>query len=256
VADTEFAFPFEILERLAPADAESTEALHQLGWIADSFVVLAYHQAEREHPVPTLDQPVLFDGGPARVAVETAAILLDSSAIYDIPGTAELVAVHLQRTRGTARFRLRAERVPTPALAERWLAGQGIDPSTLTPAVGTVRTTDSASRAAEQRIATDRTGRYEVVDHYTHENGPVFVLYRDHQSGLLPPYLAQAEILDLSSSPLDYRVIEARFTAPADAQTWHLDDFPPTAPAVATARPAANGGQRPQSSPPQPRRRR
>ncbi|MBF9071797.1 hypothetical protein [Streptacidiphilus fuscans] len=239
----ERTFPFHQLDRLEPADQESADAFDRLTWISDCLAVLAHREQTIRQPAPGPEQPVLFDSTTVEVPVTlTAAILYDTSAIYGGPGVADLVAAHLHRNPSAGTFRLRAERVPTPALAKRWLAGQGVDPTALTEVTRRRRVTDRASLAAEQRIAGDLSGRYEVIDHYTHENGPVYVLYRDRQPGVLAPYLPHAEIPEPADSPLDYRVREARFDTPADAARWHLDDFPSTA-AVVTVHPAATSAR-------------
>ncbi|SEM65689.1 hypothetical protein [Streptacidiphilus jiangxiensis] len=252
----DFAFPFRALDRLGPADTESADTVNTLDLYANCLTVLAHHTGTLRQAPPSPAAPGLFDlpGGGLVTVLETAAVFFDSRAVFDMPGTADLVAVHLLHTPSAKTFRLRAERVPTLAIAQRWLAEQGLAPTTLTPAAGTVRATDSASRAAEQRIRADRAGRFEVVDHFTHEDGPVYVLYRDHQPGALPPYLAQAEVPDTSDAPLDYRVREARFATADEADTWHRDGFPPNTPAA--VRPATNSATRPASGAPRrPRRR-
>jgi len=196
---------FTDLQNWSASDAESAQLLASLNLQDTELVALSE-----------------FHGSHGR---ETALICFDAAATWDIPGTAEIVAIHVQRELADRVFTLRSTQLPTVPLAHQWLAGRGVPSSSLRSFPGMERSADQMSQWSEERIRTSGE-RFKVVDHYTYSDNVVWVIFEDLDPGGLDPFLVQLETPD---PDLDYRVREGRHATFQDAWTWCVNrDGPPT----------------------------
>lgn len=166
------------------------------------------------------------------------AVLFDSSATWGIPGTADLLAVHVARNQMWRTFDFDRARLPMVALAQQWLVARGCPPEAivLQPERAT-QPADQQSTALETRLRT-MPGRYTLLDHYTDDSGPFesWAMLRDtHPESAGTPVRVFIESADINAGT--YTLREGAFTDEDAAQEW-LDERPgPLPPALRTSRP-------------------
>ncbi|WP_405539650.1 hypothetical protein OG787_46850 [Streptomyces sp. NBC_00075] len=95
-------------------------------------------------------------------------LLYDRAAIWDIPGTAEYVTLHITRDVEQQTFDFTSERHPVVPLAQNWLVHRGCpgEAAELSDPHGP-RPADALSARLEDLLRTNPGDRYEVLDHYT-----------------------------------------------------------------------------------------
>ena len=186
-------------------------------------------------------------------------LLHDASAIWDVPGTAEYLALHLSRDTAAGTFTLEQERHPVVPVAQNWLLKRGCPPKAieLTTPIGP-RPADALTEKLETRLRDNPKDRYQVIDHYTHNPGSfdegieVYTLVHDHApESANAPYRLFLE--ETSADMRSYTVREAAFTTTEaaeecmDARDFPRDQADPTrqagtqnASTVLTVRPAGN----------------
>lgn len=169
---------------------------------------------------------------------ESFAVLFDSAATWDMPGTANLVAVRLVRNPMRRTFDFDTARLPMVGLAQQWLVARGCPPEAI------VLPPESASQPADQQSAALEThlrtspGRYKLVDHYTYEGGPFesWAMLRDtHPASAGTPVRVFIEAADIGAGT--YTLREGGFTDEDAAQEWLGERPGPLPPALRTSRP-------------------
>ncbi|MGP4112713.1 hypothetical protein ACTWP5_17620 [Streptomyces sp. 4N509B] len=133
-----------------PADRATASHLDELQLSDDSFTPLAWHH-ER-------------DGS------ASFWIFHDGAAIWDVPGTGQLVALCVARDPGSRRCYVERSRASLMPLAQRWLISRGAPPQALA-----VRHPEQLRRPADshtvwlERQLRDSHHRYRIEHEYTHE---------------------------------------------------------------------------------------
>lgn len=156
-------------------------------------------------------------------------LLYDQSAIWDIPGTAEYVAVHITRDVEQRTFDFTSERHPVAPLAQNWLKRQGC-PQEAAEASSShgPRPADALTARLEDLLRTNSGDRYEVLDHYTDNPGSFdfgvevrTLVYDSHPNSARTPYrlFLEETTRDLRS----YTVREGAFTSAEEADTWIME---------------------------------
>ncbi|SEO73849.1 hypothetical protein [Actinacidiphila rubida] len=177
------------------------------------------------------------------------AVLFDSSATWDIPGTANLVAVHLVRNQMWRTFDFDTAHLPMVALAQQWLVARGCPPEAIVlPPERATQPADQETTILETHLRTS-PDRYTLVDHYTDDGGPFesWALLRDtHPESAGTPVRVFIEAADMNAGT--YTLREGGFADEDGAREW-LDGRPgPLPPALRTSRPGA--ASRPAVPPP------
>ncbi|WP_416971609.1 hypothetical protein [Streptomyces sp. 4F14] len=93
-------------------------------------------------------------------------VVHDGTMTWDMPGSPQLAAIHVERDLGVGTFRLDYERAPIVALAQNWLVSRGADLDQVTPRDEGLPTCDESSRELEQRLALSGD-RYWFANSYT-----------------------------------------------------------------------------------------
>jgi hypothetical protein len=149
------------------------------------------------------------------------AVLFDSSATWDVPGTAALVAVHVVRNPAYRTFDFDTAAVPMVGLAQQWLVARGCPPGAIAlPPGGAAQPADPETTALEARLRTS-PDRYELVDHYTYDHGPFesWAVLRDtHPESADAPVRLFIESADIDAGT--YTLREAAFRDEGDAHEW------------------------------------
>jgi hypothetical protein len=166
-------------------------------------------------------------------------LLYDRSAIWDIPGTAEYLSLHITRDVEQHTFTFTSERHPVAPLAQNWLIGRGCPKEAAevsnrhgpSPA-------DALTARLEDLLRTNPGNRYEVLDHYT-DNPCSFdfgvevrtLVYDNHPDSADTPYRLFLE--ETTKDLRSYTVREGAFTNAEEADRWTVErDSPlPLAPA-------------------------
>lgn len=166
-------------------------------------------------------------------------LLYDRAAIWDIPGTAECLSLHITRDVEQRTFTFASERHPVVPLAQNWLIGRGCpkEAAEVSDRHGP-RPADALTTRLEDLLRTNAGNRYEVLDHYT-DNPCSFdsgvevrtFVYDNHPASADTPYR-----LFLEETPKDlrsYTVREGAFANAEEADRWTVErDTPlPLAPA-------------------------
>lgn len=166
-------------------------------------------------------------------------LLYDRSAIWDIPGTAEYVTLHITRDIEQRTFDFASERHPVVPLAQHWLIGRGCpqESAEASPHHGP-RPADAVTARLEDLLRTNPGNRYEVLDHYT-DNPCSFdvgvevrtLVYDSHPDSADAPYRLFLE--ETTKDMHTYTVREGVFASAEEADTWVVErDSPlPLAPA-------------------------
>ncbi|MEE4543998.1 hypothetical protein V2S66_18730 [Streptomyces sp. V4-01] len=180
---------------------------------------------------------------------ESFAVLFDSSATWDIPGTANLVAVHVVRDPMWRTFDFDTAALPMVGLAQQWLVARGCPPEAIVlPPERASQPADQQSAALETHLRTS-PGRYTLLDHYTDDGGPFesWAMLRDtHPDSAGTPVRIFIELAVIGAGT--YTLREGGFADEDAAQEW-LDERPgPLPPALRTSRPGA--ASRPAVPPP------
>ncbi|MEU6234665.1 hypothetical protein [Kitasatospora sp. NPDC047058] len=145
----------------------------------------------------------------------------DGTMTWDIPGSAQYAAVHVQRDLGAGSYRFDYSRHAIAALAQNWLAARGADPALTVPAVEGQPEGDAETRELEEFLA--RSGaRFEVVDDYTYDQPDFYktwIIARDTapEPGRLPVRVLLEEV-DLEAGC--YTLRQGGFARVDDARAW------------------------------------
>ncbi|MFD7550580.1 hypothetical protein [Streptomyces sp. NPDC059816] len=168
----------------------------------------------------------------------------DPTYIYDVPGTASFVAVHLTRDIEQRTYQFALEKHPLAPLAQHWLINRGCPPEGIELSnPNGPRPADALTARLEDRLRANPEGRYEVIDHYTGEPGDfdtgmeTWVIVHDtHPDSAGTPYRVFLE--EIAPSLRTYTLREGAFpTAEAAGDwTWNTDRPLPPAPEPLTAR--------------------
>ncbi|ANW19616.1 hypothetical protein [Streptomyces clavuligerus] len=212
-----FASPDYRLDGFTAATEEIEDYFHRATLDDSSFVLLAAHHSG--------DSYLLFH---------------DPTYIYDVPGTASYVAMHLTRDTEQRTYRFAEQKHPLSPLAQRWLVQRGCPPTKveLSDAGG-----PRAADALEELLRANTDDRYEVLDHHTGEVGDfsagmeTWVMVRDaHPDSAQFPYRIFLE--EVAPSLTTYTVREAAFPTAeaADNWVWDRDRGWPAAPEPAAVR--------------------
>ncbi|MEU9342030.1 hypothetical protein AB0D74_12535 [Streptomyces sp. NPDC048278] len=166
-------------------------------------------------------------------------LLYDRAAIWDIPGTAEYLSLHITRDVEQRTFAFASERHPVVPLAQNWLIGRGCptEAAEVSDRHGP-RPADALTRRLEDLLRTNPGNRYEVLDHYT-DNACSFdsgvevrtLLYDAHPDSADTPYRLFLE--ETAKDLRSYTVREGAFANADEADRWAVErDSPlPLAPA-------------------------
>ncbi|WP_030413280.1 hypothetical protein [Streptomyces sp. NRRL S-1448] len=157
---------------------------------------------------------------------DTYLLLYDHAAIWDSPGTAEFVTLHITRDTEQRTFGFRHERHPVVPLAQNWLIQRGCPAeSAQLPKNRWPRPADALTARLEDMLRANPDGRYTVLNHSTGISGScdfgieVSTLVHDsHPDSAHTPYR-----LFLEESTKDFRsytVREGAFPTAEAADAW------------------------------------
>ncbi|MEU6356000.1 hypothetical protein ABZ896_42930 [Streptomyces sp. NPDC047072] len=160
---------------------------------------------------------------------ESHLLMYDRSAIWDVPGTAAYVTLHIARDVEQGTFDFASERHPVVPLAQNWLIRRGC-PSELAEVSNQhgPRPADGLTARLEDLLRTNPGDRYEVLDHYT-DNPCSFdfgvevrtLVYDSHQDSAPAPYRLFLE--ETTKDLRSYTVREGAFTSAEEADTWVME---------------------------------
>ncbi|MFI2263739.1 hypothetical protein [Streptomyces tubercidicus] len=155
---------------------------------------------------------------------DTYLLLNDRAAIWDIPGTAEYVTLHITRDIEQRTFGFTQERHPVIPLAQNWLIRQGC-PGESTELNHGPRPADALTSRLEDLLRADPDGRYEVVDHYTDNPYSPYIgcevrtlVHDSHPDSAKAPYRLFLE--ETTNDHQSYTVREGAFLTAEAAKTW------------------------------------
>ncbi|OII69632.1 hypothetical protein BJP39_03875 [Streptomyces sp. CC77] len=178
--------------------------------------------------------------------VHSYYVLFDGSVTWGVPGTPQLMALHLQRDRDKRTFIFEGEWLPLPAMAQSWLIHRGCPPDAigLSPELGPPAA-DEATRALERRLAGDGD-HYAMGYSYTRDDPDdmfTVVVLRALDERAPSPFRVLVEEVDTDAWTHTLR--EGGFDTKDEALRWcfnRLDGeagpLPPVRPAATTTRPA------------------
>ncbi|WP_030611626.1 hypothetical protein [Streptomyces sclerotialus] len=153
-------------------------------------------------------------------------LFYDGSAIWDVPGTAEYLGVHIERDLNAHTFTFESIRRPTVPLAQHWLIHRGCPAGAIEPG-GSVgpRPADALTARLEDQLRHHPEGRYTLLDHYTDNPGNFdegiqvsSLLYDHHPDAADRPYRVFLE--ETVSSFATYTVREGAFPTAEAANAW------------------------------------
>ncbi|WP_051830878.1 hypothetical protein [Streptomyces violens] len=153
-------------------------------------------------------------------------LLYDGAAIWDLPGTAEYLGMHIERDLDARRFTFDAARLPTVPLTQHWLIHRGCPAEAIEPD-GSVspRPADALTTRLERQLRHHPEGRYTLLDHYTDNPGNFdegiqvsTLLYDHHPHAAAKPYRIFLE--ETVPSFATYTVREGAFPTAEAAGTW------------------------------------
>ncbi|GAB7185670.1 hypothetical protein ATKI12_5501 [Kitasatospora sp. Ki12] len=212
---------------MEPADEESDEVLSKLAVRESEYLFLAaQHRADPSSRLRT-----------------SYVIAVDRSAIYDVPGTPDVVAIHLERDEAAGTVRAAMETEALVPLAERWLIARGADPKQFTQSAAPLDPADQLTRRIEEflRCSGDR---FNVRNSYTDGSEPydVWVVAED-----TAPSSAEAPVRAFHSRrQVDddtYTVREGGFAGLDAAYAWTRDTSVPLPPVISPSARAAAARQ-------------
>lgn len=156
-------------------------------------------------------------------------LLYDRAAIWDIPGTAEYVTLHITRDVERGTFDFVSERHPVVPLAQNWLIRRGCPKEAAEVSHGDgPRPADALTARLEDRLRTNPGDRYEVLDHYTDNpcSSDVGVevrtlVYDSHPDSAPAPYRLFLE--ETTKDMHTYTVREGVFASAEEADTWGVE---------------------------------
>ncbi|POX43391.1 hypothetical protein C3486_00195 [Streptomyces sp. Ru73] len=182
--------------------------------------------------------------------LESFLLLYDGAAIWDAPGAAEYVAIHIERDPAQWTFTFDVTSQPTVPLAQRWLITRGCPAEVIEPdPLQSPRPADALTSRLEDQLRHNPGDRYTLLDHYTHNPGSseggieVSALFYDaHPDAAEKPYRLFLE--ETSPSFATYTVREGAFPTAEAADGWLRNrdtplPLPPRQPKNLTARAAA-----------------
>ncbi|MFJ9085454.1 hypothetical protein ACIRL3_23835 [Streptomyces sp. NPDC102384] len=166
-------------------------------------------------------------------------LFYDRAAIWDYPGKAEFVALHIIKDPERATFDFDIQRAPVVPLAQNWLIQRGCPPDgTLVTLNHGPRRADVLTSQLEDLLRANPQHRYEIIDHYT-DNPCTFdfgvevrtLVYDHHPDSAPTPYRLFVQEVDKSLQT--YTVREGAFHSAEAAEDWATNrDAPlPLAPA-------------------------
>ncbi|GAO12025.1 hypothetical protein TPA0598_09_03160 [Streptomyces lydicamycinicus] len=92
-------------------------------------------------------------------------LMYDWAAIWDVPGTAEYVTLHISRDDERRTFDFASEAHPTVPLAQNWMIGRGCpDEAVELSSIHWPRPADALTSRLEEQLRVNPDGRYTVVD--------------------------------------------------------------------------------------------
>ncbi|MEU8782627.1 hypothetical protein [Streptomyces sp. NPDC048637] len=157
---------------------------------------------------------------------DTYLLLNDRSAIWDLPGTAEYVTLHITRDLEQRAFGFEHERHPVIPLAQNWLIHQGCpaESAELSKNHGT-QPADALTARPDDMLRTNPDGRYTILDHSTANpcsfdfGIEVSTLVHDcHPDSAHAPYRIFLE--ETTKDFHSYTVWEGAFPTSEAADTW------------------------------------
>ncbi|WP_435220717.1 hypothetical protein [Streptomyces sp. Tue6028] len=153
-------------------------------------------------------------------------LLHDRSAIWDVPGTAEYVTLHITRDVEQRTFGFASERHPIVPLAQNWLIRRGCPKeATEVSNLHGPRPADALTARLEDLLRTNPGDRYKTLDHYT--DNPCSrdfgvevcaLVYDNHPDSAATPYRLFLE--ETSRNLHTYTVREGVFASAEEADTW------------------------------------
>ncbi|WP_353946492.1 hypothetical protein ABII15_36070 [Streptomyces sp. HUAS MG91] len=155
-------------------------------------------------------------------------LFYDRAAIWDVPGQAEFVTLHIARDTEQRTFAFEVERAPVVPLAQNWLIRQGCPPeATLATRNHGPRPADALTSRLEDQLRTNPDGRYEVLDDFT-DNPCTFdfgvetrtLVYDHHPDSASAPYRLFLEETDKYFQT--YTVREGTFATAEAADDWAM----------------------------------
>lgn len=177
------------------------------------------------------------------------AVLFDSSATWDIPGTADVVAVHVVRNPMWRTFDFDTAALPVVGLAQQWLVARGCPPEAIVlPPENASQPADQQSTELETHLRTS-PGRYTLVDHYTNGGGRFesWAMLRDtHPESADAPVRLFIESADIRAGT--YTLRQGAFADEDAAREWLDERTGPLPPAPPASRPET--ASRPAVTPP------
>ncbi|MFH8684221.1 hypothetical protein [Streptomyces lydicus] len=156
----------------------------------------------------------------------TYLLLYDRAAIWDSPGTAEFVTLHITRDIKQRTFGFEHARHPVIPLAQNWLIRQGCPAeSAELPKNHWPRPADALTARLEDMLRANPDGRYTVLNHSTGISGSsdfgikVSTLVHDsHPDSAHAPYRLFLE--ETTEEFRSYTVREGAFPTAEAADTW------------------------------------
>lgn len=157
---------------------------------------------------------------------ESYLLFYDRSAIWDVPGMAEYVGMHIERELEQRTFAFDVTRQPTVPLAQNWLITKGCPAKEIEPDADLgPRPADALTARLEERLRYNPEGRYTLLDDHTHnpcspgEGVEVSLLMYDaHPDAAEKPYRLFLE--ETAPSFETYIVREGAFPTAEDADEW------------------------------------
>lgn len=172
-------------------------------------------------------------------------LLYDRAAIWDIPGTAEYVTLHIARDVEQRTFDFASQRHPVVPLAQNWLTRRGCpqEATGISNHHGP-RPADALTARLEDLLRTNPGNRYEVLDHYT-DNPCSFdfgievrtLVHDSHPDSARTPYRLFLE--ETTKDLRSHTVREGAFASAEQAYTWVMERESPLP--LAPAPPGAVG---------------
>ncbi|MEU9987876.1 hypothetical protein AB0E10_13950 [Streptomyces sp. NPDC048045] len=177
-------------------------------------------------------------------------LLYDRAAIWDIPGTAEYVSLHITRDVEQRTFTFSSARHSVAPLAQNWLIGRGCPKEAVDVSDHHgLRPADALTAHLEDLLRTNPDNRYEVLNHYT-DNPCSFafgvevrtLVYDSHPDSADTPYCLFLE--ETAKDLRSYTVRLGAFASVEEADGWAVErDTPlplaPAPPGMADRRTAA-----------------
>lgn len=170
-------------------------------------------------------------------------LFYDRAAIWDVPGQAEFVALHITRDPEQSTFDFAIQRAPVVPLAQSWLIQRGCPTEATLPTRNHgPQPADPLTTRLEDLLRTNPENRYEVLAHFTDNPGTFdfgtevhTLVYDHHPHSASAPYRLFLEETDKNFQT--YTVREGAFPSAEAADEWGMTrDTPlPLAPAPSSS---------------------